>query len=280
MELFDGRLKQIVTGTYRYDFNQKMPMLVGSVFLKSGGHEYPVFENSTFFMPIVPSLWILPTSKFGESDFSSEIECWRSGPVRSIVAVGAKMKKFFSLIQLHLFSELIFYEDFFKIPTQIEMIFDANRFLDYGSGIAYVLRFPPGGDWSLSSNLQDLPPNSHLGGADGRPKQTASQIAPDGVFRAWGSRREGSFLAQVRVDPKAAGLVPPPFLVRQNMFDQVPWRNGWPWLKGTYGNLGVFLDISMVRKGNYDFALDLMLSPRANDEFTDFRPVLWDWQNL
>ena len=279
--IYDHANQRVDTPAYRYDFNRTKPMLVGNVFLKSGGKEWPVFADSTFIMPIIPKIWILPGTTVDESDFQSEIECWRSGPVRSIVAVGAKMKKFFSLVQLHLFSELVFYEDFFQIPTQIEMIFDATSFLDFGSGLAYVLRFPPGGSWKISSNLAELPPTTKdLSRGKNQLVQTAEQVSPNGEFRAWGSRDEGSFLAQVHVDSKALGLVPPPFLVRESMFDAAPWKNGWGWLRGIKGNLGVFLDISRVRKGTYDFTLDLMLSHQANDGFTDFRPVNSEWQNL
>ncbi|MCX6116419.1 MAG: hypothetical protein NT027_02670, partial [Proteobacteria bacterium] len=120
------------TTSYHYKFNRKKPMLVGEVFLKSGGIEHPVFSDSTFVMPIIPDFWLFPGIKFDESDFESEIECWKAGPVRSIVAVGAKMAKFFSIVKLHLFSELVFYDDFFQIPTHIEMIFNANDYLDFG----------------------------------------------------------------------------------------------------------------------------------------------------
>lgn len=278
--LFNEISKTVVTPAYRYVFNRPRPMLVGEVFLKSQGKEFPVFADSIFMMPIVPRFWMLPGTRFDETDFTSEIECWRSGPVRSIVAVGAKMNKFFSIVKLHLFSELIFYDDFFQIPTEIEMIFNASRFLTYGSGLAYILRYPEGGTWTLSSNLVELPKSSDLGAgsADGHPLQTARQASPEGVFRAVGTRPEGSFLAQVRVDPKAIDVVPPPFIIPEGFFDKEPWRSEWSWLKGTKGNLGVFLDISAVPKGVYDFALDLMLSDRANDGFTDFRPVTWAWQ--
>lgn len=279
--LFNRESRTVAAGAYRYVFREKRPMLIGDVFLKSARGEVPVFADSTFFMPIYPSFWLVPGIKFDESDFDSEIECWRSGPVRSIVAVGAKMKKFFSIVNLHLFSELIFYDDFFQIPTQIEMTFDANKYLDYGSGLAYVLRYPTGGKWQISSNLDVLPESpDNLEGKSGAPRKTAKEHSPDGVFRAWGTSAGGSFLAQVQVDQKAIDQVPPPFLVEERMFDQKPWTSDWRWLRGAHGNLGVYLDISQVHKGLYDFALDLMLSPKANDTFSDFHRVVGNWVDL
>lgn len=278
---FDRGKRTVLTSAYRYVFGEKRPMLIGDVFLKSGGKEYPVFSDSTFFMPIYPAFWLLPGIKFDETDFDSEIECWRSGPVRSIVAVGAKMKKFFSIVNLHLFSELVFYEDFFQIPTQIEMTFDADKYLNYGSGLAYILRYPSGAKWDVSSNFDVLPKSpDDLEAKPGRPVKTAQDQSPDGIFRAWGSSPEGSFLAQVRVDQKAIAEVPPPYLVREAMFDQKPWKTEWRWLKDTHGNLGVYLDISQVHKGLYDFFLDLMLSPRPNDAFQDFHKVEGIWSQV
>ena len=279
--LFDRTTRTVSTSAYRYAFNEKRPMLIGNVFLKNARGEFPVFADSTFFMPIYPAFWLLPGIKFDESDFDSEIECWRSGPVRSIVAVGAKMKKFFSIVDLHLFSELVFYDDFFQIPTQIEMIFDADKYLDYGSGLAYILRYPAGGKWDVSSNFDVLPKSpDDLENKSGKPVKTAKQQSPEGVFRAWGTSPEGSFLAQVRVDKKAIENVPPPFLVEEMMFDQKPWRSDWRWLRGTHGNLGVYLDISQVHKGLYDFFLDLMLSPKTNDTFQDFHKVEGFWLSM
>lgn len=279
--LFNRSTRTVAASAYRYVFGEKRPMLIGDVYLKSGGAEVPVFADSTFFMPMYPSFWLLPGIKFDETDFDSEIECWRSGPVRSIVAVGAKMKKFFSIVNLHLFSELVFYEDFFQIPTQIEMTFDASKYLDYGSGLAYILRYPAGGKWVVASNLDLLPSSpDDLEGKSGKPRKTAKEHSPEGVFRAWGTRAEGSFLAQVRVDQKAIDQVPPPFLVEERMFDQKPWKSEWRWLRNTQGNLGVYLDISQVKKGLYDFTLDLMLSSKSGDTFQDFHRLDVSWEKV
>jgi hypothetical protein len=279
--IFD-RDKKIAEGrSYRYHFHESQPMLIGRVIQKSQGQELPAFEESIFAMPMIPAFWLMPGLTFDHSDFSSEIECWRSGPVRSIVAVGVKMRKFFSLLKLHLFTELVFYQDYFQIPTKIEMTFDAFRFLNYGSGIGYVLRFPKEGGWLLKSNLAPLPeaPQRDRDGM-GVVHQTAKQYSPDGIFRAWGTRTLGSFMVQVRVDEKALDLVPPPYLLRQDTFESAVHKRAWSWIQGLKGNLGVFIDISQVPRGEYDFTLDLMLSDRANDGFTDFRPMTWEWQKL
>ncbi|MEI6398890.1 MAG: carotenoid 1,2-hydratase, partial [Pseudomonadota bacterium] len=47
--------------------------------------------------------------------------------------------------------------------------------------------------------------------------------------------------------------------------------------KKSSGSLGVFIEISGVQRGMYDFALDVALSNQAHDNFTDFQAVSAIW---
>ncbi|MCX6116418.1 MAG: hypothetical protein NT027_02665, partial [Proteobacteria bacterium] len=135
--------------------------------------------------------------------------------------------------------------------------------------------------WTLKSNLVSLPLIKDIAVQEnGVLKVSAYDHSPKGIFRAWGTKAEGSFLAQVRVDRKALHDVPPPFIIEIDQFKDLNLQKSWGWLKQNQGNLGVFLDISRVKKGVYDFALDLMLSHRANDDFNDFSSIDWDWSDL
>ena len=272
--LFNRQSAAVETSKYHYRFRTEQPMLIGDVKLKTSTGEKDVFSGSSFLMPLIPKFFLFPSFHFGESDFTSEIESWRSGPVRSIVAVGAKMRKFFSVIDLHLFSELVFYEDFFQIPTQIEFIFDPSRYLKRGSGLAYILKYPPGVDWKLESNLQSLP---ETGPEEGAITKTAYEHSPDGIFTVRGSSLIGSFAANVRVDAKALRQAPPPYVARQETFSNERFKKAWPWLGQSQGSLGVFIEISGVKTGSYDFALDVALSNQADDVFADFQPVSAFW---
>lgn len=273
--------KEILATRYRYQFNQLQPMLMGQVFLRQENMEFQVFQSSNFIMPIIPSYWFLPTLKFDESDFTSEIECWRSGPVRSIVAVGAKLSKFFSIVKLHLFSELIFYEDYFQIPTKIEMVFNASDFLDSGSGLLYFLEYAKGREWTVQTNVPELPESRlQVIAKGGEVVTTALAAVGAGAFVVKGSRPEGSFMAKVHVDPKAMAKVPPPFMVYPQHYADSARMKSWSWLKSKPSDLGIFLDISKVHKGIYDFSLDLMLSSKSQDKFEDFESILPDWRKI
>jgi hypothetical protein len=273
-QMFDEKLAEVNTPTYRYQFRQGQPMLMGNVKLKTSSGEKPVFAGNSFIMPLLPRFFIFPSLYFGESDFTSEIECWRSGPIRSIVAVGARLRKFFSFLDLHLFSELVFYENYFQIPTKIEFVFDPSKYLAKGSGIAYVLQYPDGVDWRLKSTLKSLPIS---GPESDALKESAFDVAPDGAFAVRGESAMGSFVAQVRVDAKALKQSPPPYIASNGVFDHEPTTKAWPWLRKARGSLGVFIEISGVKRGVYDFALDLAVSNQADDGFGDFKTLIPYW---
>lgn len=272
--LFNQATGEVETKTYHYWFRKDQPMLIGDVKLKTPFGDKEVFSGSSFVMPLIPKFFLFPSFYFGQDDFQSAIESWRSGPVRSIVAVGAKMRKFFSIFDLHLFSELVFYEDFFQIPTKIQFIFDPSRYLSRGSGLAYTLTYPEGVDWVLHSNLEPLPVKGpdHPTGA-----KTAYEASKEGAFAVRGTSSMGSFLAHVRVDEKALRQAPPPYLASKEVFTRDDYKRAWPWLAQSAASLGVFIEISGVKAGSYDFALDVALSNQADDVFADFQTVLATW---
>ncbi len=269
---FDAKAGQVKTAAYTYMFHKQNPVLLGAVTLADG---VPLIKASKFLMPM-RTPFFLPDLTFMDTDFRSQVECWQTGPIRSIVAVGVKYSSFLSLVNLHLFSELVFYRQKFEIPTKIEFIFDPSSLLKPGSGLFYSLVFPDERQWEIDSNLAPLPPKPADEVVANGPRATATE-----VFQARGHQKsEGSFLVQVRVDERARAQVPPPFLIRKADFSDPARISHWPWIAQAPGDLGVFLDISQVRKGIYDFGLDLVLSPKADETFTDYGTVNVGWQQL
>ncbi len=274
--LFDPTLSKVETSKYKYVFRSGQPMLIGDVMVKTSDGPKQVFAGSSFVMPLIPRIFVLPSFYFGEKDFTSEVESWRSGPVRSIVAVGAKLRRFFGALNLHLFSELVFYDDYFQIPTKIEFVFDPSSYLSRGSGMAYILRYSKDAAWSLDANLEFLPASGP--GYEGF-KKTAFDHSPSGVFSVKGHSKIGSFMANVRVDEKALKQSPPPYLALEKDFSNQELSGRWPWLKYGPGSVAVFIDISGIKRGLYDFALDVALSNQAHDGFTDFQAVSAHWHD-
>ncbi len=260
-KLFDPLNQKVESPEFLYRFNPKSPILLGEVYLKAEDKNLSqVFTRSNFVMPLVSSRWYFPNLNFEAADFTSAIESWRNGPIRSIVAVGSKYQNFFSIVNLHLFSELIFYRNRFQIPTKIEFIFDTEDYLKLGSGLGYAIEFPKDKVWELETNLTPLPKNSLAAeSAEVNPKKPAH-------FYAHGQRSEGEFWLSVDVDDRARSMVPPPYIIYKDMFQNPLYQKTLPWLSKNNGDLGFYLDIAGIKKGMYDFRLDLTLS-RSNQEF-------------
>lgn len=257
--IFDRQTLVATSSFYRYVFRKEHPALLGQVFLRDGAGESPVFADSSFRMPLVLPWWA-PNFTWSPNHFKSEVESWQVGPIRTVVAVGVKLRNFLSAFNFHMFSELVFYKQHFQIPTVIEFTFDPASYFKPGSGVGYSLSFAKGTSWSIDTNLVELPQN----GPD--TAVADSKRASDFPhFFAKGSSDKAAFYVKVRVDRQAAMLVPPPYIVRHEMFGQTPWAREWPWLRDLRGDLGIFIDISRVRKGTYDFGLDLVLASKADD---------------
>ncbi len=272
---FNRTAEEVVTPLYRYEFKHSNPVLLGEVCLKPKmDKEFLILSKSSFQM-IFNLPWWMPNFSLEDQDFKSSIESWQVGPIRTIIAVGVKFKAFLSLFNLHMFSELVFYENMFQIPTVIEFAYDPSKYLKPGSGLAYSITFPPGKEWSIDTNLKDLPetpPEQIL-----EKMETAAQIP---IFYAVGRRPEGSFQVKVRVDERARSVVPPPFLIRKFMFGKEPWTLTRNWLQAFSGDLGLFLDIANVRKGTYNFGLDLLLSLKPDESFQDYGLVQIEWNHI
>ncbi len=254
---FDAHDAAVETAKYRYIFRRDHPALLGQVFVREGGRESAVFSESSFRMPLhLP--WWAPDFTWTPNDFRSEIESWQSGPIRSIVAVGTRMRNFLAMFNFHMFSELIFYEQHFQIPTVIEFNFDPSKYLLPGSGLGYALSFADNRDWHVDTNLVALPQQRVAASLD---RLRASQYPH---FFARGHSDNAAFYVKVRVDQQAAAQVPPPFLIRRAMFGSSAWSSEWKWLKDLQGDIGIFIDISGVRRGLYDFGLDLVLASKAD----------------
>ncbi len=255
---FDQKNNLLETENYKYIFRSDHPALLGQVVIKTKGGELPLFKGSRFKL-MLQTPWYLPDFSLADVDFISQIESWQIGPIRSVIAVGVKYKSFLSLFDLHLFSELVFYNQSFSVPTVIEFPFDGPRFLKAGSGIFYGVDINDYSKWKLNSNIALLPDLSPQEIYEKYPKASSYDL-----FFAEGNHENQShisFKALVNVDKKAKGFVPPPFLIHKDMAASTSsYLKNRPWLSQNVNDLSIFIDFSQVKKGSYDFGLDLFLS--------------------
>ena len=267
---FDTLHMEVVSPFYRYAFNKANPVLLGKASLINEGKEYPVVAGAAFRWAFRLPWWLIDFT-LADTAFASTIESWQEGPVRTIIAVGAKFKKFLALFDFHMFSELIFYDDYFQIPTVVEFPRSPRDYLKPGSGLAYTIFL--NGDPTIVTNLPPMP------------------LAPDGLVAA-ASKAEAPYLTTlqgawgemaIRVnlggDESAAKLLP--FQIRKEMMEGSAWSAEWDWLKSLTGDTGVFVDMSRVTKGSYQFGLDLMLNSKANHGLHEaFVSPMYQWVPL
>jgi hypothetical protein len=262
---------------YSYHFNKNHPALLGEVYLGRPKNRKKIIESSFFQMPLVTP-WFLPNFILTENDFTSKIESWRSGPVRTIIAVGVKYEMFLGLFKLHLFTELVFYKNKLEIPTPVEFSFSPKDYLEPGSGIAYSLNFLENTAWEIETNLEKLPlePNSGIVSGDLVEANSAALKLP---FRLSARSPLGGVKIDVKMDERARQIsVPPAFISREN-YHKKTLISEWPWLANNPGDLGVYIDFAGLSKGIYKFGLDLILSSVANDNHMTYGYVNADWQS-
>jgi hypothetical protein len=271
---YDGGQLSVGSDLYEYKFHPKNPVLLGEVALKKDGKKISVIESSQYLMPL-RTPFFMPNMVFKDSDFTSTIESWQSGPIRTIIAVGVKYTSFLSLFKLHLFSELVFYRNRFVIPTKIEFIFSPRSLLKSGSGVSYVLKLPAEQGWKFESNLASFPgmsPDEYM--------KTGPKALSQEEFYVIASGRDGALIASVRVDEAARAMVPMPLMLKAADFLADENKKDWPWMARQNGDLGVFIDFSNVEKGMYNFGLDLLLSTRADERFADYGSVDMFWHRV
>ena len=253
---FDAKRQYISTSDYKYEFNQSHPAMLGKISFRDQSSSSELLKDSSFVMPI-STPWYLPDMEFKQRDFTSEVESWRVGPIRTIVAVGVKYQGFLGLIDLHLFSELVFYKNRLQIPTIIEFIFSPKDYLRIGSGVAYSLDFADGREWKIHSNLAEFGESHRLR----VEKNAGMETDPYWVRLTDGVR---SILVEVKVDPRAVKVSPPPMLIHSEKLRSEALKKEFSWLGELSGNLGIYIDFSQVEKGEYQFGLDLTLGSEAN----------------
>lgn len=278
---FDRSSERVETDNYVYHFKGHQPVLLGDVFLKDKNQLTPIFEDSAFLLAFrLP--WYLPNVTLSDRSFESQIESWQSGPVRTIVAVGVKLKDVFSVFNFHMFSELVFYKNYFQIPTVMEFPFDATRFFEPGSGLVYSITMDKKNAWRLVSTMPPLPAKVPTA----RPRATAEE-GREGAARRYRASILGP-QSRMEMDVRVAGpdgtdknQLPTPYWINKSLFSEEKLQKEWEWLQELDGDAGIFVDISGVRQGIYNFSLDLLLEPKAEtNEHEIVSSSLIEWMAL
>ena len=253
---FNSNLQTVESPTYRYHFNKRNPASMGRLEIPEGNaktQDFTTINSDGAFAIWVKPPWGFPVISKSDKDLVGAIESWRSGPVRTIVAVGSKYNGFWSIIKAHLFSELVFYRNRFQIPSVIEIPFSPKKLVGSGSGFAYALR--------LSGQVV--------------PKLESPDNAPATVF----VEHPAGLILTATLDPALtkAGTLPKVWQSENSNENSGIPEDVVRWFRENEANTGFFVDISQMGRGRYDFSLDLESRGRANKVHTDFQTCKSVW---
>lgn len=251
---YDIHHQTIKTPVYNYIFNKQYPALLGKTYIndlmQSNFVRQPLITNSDFKI-FFRTKWFLPNFMLSKEDFTSSIECWKIGPLRTIVAVGLQYKKLFSFIKLHFFSELIFYENSFEIPTVIEFPINAPKVLNNGSGIFYFASFNDFKNWKITTNLQSVFTQKELKKIFLAPNTFKTPLY------ALLQKNNKNIYIEVKVEDSILQTIFPPIIFYKeqsfaNLFQ-------WDWINSINFDIGMYIDFSKVKKNMYKFKLNLFI---------------------
>ena len=247
---FNPDKSRVTTASYRYQFNKFNPAALGQLDIPSeaakGSGLTTINRDGGFAIWLKPP-WLCPTVTKSYKDIPGAIESWRSGPIRTIVAVGSKYSAFWSLVRAHLFSELVFYRDRFQIPSVIEIPFSPESLLGTDSGFAYGLQMTG----KVTSNM-DRPDHGPARVSVQHPSGLILTATVDPVLARAGAMPKVWMGDEA---PSESQAIPPPVI---------------RWFKENDVTTGFFVDISKMKRGRYDFSLDLQSPIKANQDHTDF----------
>jgi hypothetical protein len=155
------------TSRYRYQFDQKNWLVARKVEVAKGegpGAIYePVLDTTTFYLK--GDLKYFITVEANHRSIESDLEAWKSGPIRSIVRVSFHYNLLKLKLELGMYTEISFFSNAVNLPAVIYSPIDGRKSLNDGSGMYYglALRDNPK-DYNIETNMQTfVPPTANRG---------------------------------------------------------------------------------------------------------------------
>jgi len=157
--VFDRQNAEVKTSRYRYGFDQKNWLVSRRVEMKLRDPKpdqdpfVPVLDSTTFFLRA--DLKYFLTFEANHNSVSSELEAYKTGPVRSIV----RITYFYTLLklnfQLGMYTEISFFSNAIFLPAILYNPIDGPNALNAGSGFYYGLALKDNPrDYKIETNMQ------------------------------------------------------------------------------------------------------------------------------
>ncbi|MCX6124081.1 MAG: hypothetical protein NTV34_04940, partial [Proteobacteria bacterium] len=139
--VFNRQTALVQTSRYKYQFDTKNWLVAKSVEVAKEGTDPLVYEtaldSTTFYMK--GDLKYFITIEANHRSIESELEAWRSGPIRSLIRVSFFYKLLKLKIELGMYTEISFFSNAVYLPAIMYNPIDGRKSLNSGSGMYYGL---------------------------------------------------------------------------------------------------------------------------------------------
>ncbi len=161
--VFQREQALVHTSRYRYQFDQQNWLVARKVEVAKGEGPNPVYEpvldTTTFYMK--GDLKYFITVEANHRSIESDLEAWKSGPIRTIVRVSFHYNLLKLKLELGMYTEISFFSNAVNLPAIVYSPIDGRKSLNDGSGMYYglAMRDNPR-DYTIETNMQAFIPSS------------------------------------------------------------------------------------------------------------------------
>jgi hypothetical protein len=144
------------TSRYRYQFDQKNWLVARKVEVAKGNTNPavydPVLDSTTFYLK--GDLKYFITVEANHRSIESDLEAWKTGPIRTIVRVSFHYNLLKLKLELGMYTEISFFSNAVNLPAILYNPIDGRKSLNSGSGFYYglALRDNPK-DYVIETNM-------------------------------------------------------------------------------------------------------------------------------
>jgi hypothetical protein len=282
------------TSRYRYQFDQRNWLVARKVDVAKGdgpGAVYePVLDTTTFYLK--GDLKYFITVEANHRSIESDLEAWKTGPIRTIVRVSFHYKLLKLKLELGMYTEISFFSNAVNLPAIVYSPIDGRKSLNEGSGMYYglALRSNPK-DYSIETNMDAyVAPHDNPGRKIIESGKTIfdkiigkahQQDAPPSAYWVSLQGQDRSIFFEITPSPElhTAGLAPKLYREEKNG-DEMKSRDNnivAPLGKSPV-NLGVWFDATKISDGDHMMSFRLFFENVLAPERLALFKGLNDWK--
>lgn len=275
---FKRETAEVVTSRYRYGFDQKNWLVSRRVEMLTKGSEkqpefVPLLESTTFYMKA--DLKYFLTVEASHRSIESELEAYKTGPIRTIVRVSFHYKFLKLNFELGMYTEISFFSNAVYLPAILYNPLNGKKSLNRGSGFYYgmALRENPA-DFKIESNMPTYKKAGILNMFSG-----TSEAEPLYWIMASGKDRMLYMEILPSKEMRAEGAIP--MLYKENTDGptiKIRNKDEPKELGESNVNMALYFDMTKFRDGEHAMAFRLFFENINDDKRLETFKNLSNWQ--